>query len=93
MVQWLEFLVANGKKTQKQKRGDPGSTPGPRIRRNFEESCKLKSAHNSKIKLKIKINNYIPKLLSNSNTKNAGQTSAFKNPKTPIQKPVAVDMK
>ena len=36
---------------------------------------------------------YAPKNLKSSNIKNAGQTRDFKNPNTPDQKPVAVDIK
>lgn len=36
---------------------------------------------------------YSPKDFSSPYTRKTGQTIAFRNPKTPIQKPVAVDMK
>jgi len=35
---------------------------------------------------------YAPKNCNNSNTKNAGQTNAFKIPRTPFQKPVAEEI-
>lgn len=40
----------------------------------------------------VKLNLYIPKNFNNSNTKKAGQTNAFRTPKTPIQKLGAVEI-
>lgn len=41
----------------------------------------------------FRLSNYPSRNLNSSYTKNAGQTNAFKNPTTPIQKVVAVLMK